>query len=113
MEPDDKQSGASTGRRFDGSGLRPKAPAPDAQTPEVIPSDQVPSFGSRESIDDPYAGGPFGGSGGGLFGGDAGGMFGSRSFGGGRIKVVGCSPGCLALSLIVSILLTLLLNALL
>jgi hypothetical protein len=39
-------------------------------------------------------------------------MFGPRSFGNGRIQVWGCSPGCLVVSLIGSVVLTLLLNAL-
>ena len=39
-------------------------------------------------------------------------MFGPRSFGDGRIQVWGCSPGCLVASLIASVALTLLLNAL-
>ncbi|MBW3632393.1 MAG: hypothetical protein KY456_05115, partial [Chloroflexi bacterium] len=38
-------------------------------------------------------------------------MFGPRTFGGGRIQVWGCSPGCLIASLIASVVLTLLLNA--
>ena len=38
-------------------------------------------------------------------------MFGARSFGNGRIQVWGCSPGCLIASLIASVVLTLLLNA--
>jgi hypothetical protein len=38
-------------------------------------------------------------------------MFGPRTFGNGRIQVWGCSPGCLVVSLIASVLLTLLLNA--
>jgi hypothetical protein len=41
-------------------------------------------------------------------------LFGPRSFGGGRVQVYGCSPGCIILSclvsLVASILLTLLLN---
>lgn len=40
-------------------------------------------------------------------------FFGSRSFGGGRVQVFGCSPGCLLLSLLVSIILTIGLNLLL
>lgn len=43
--------------------------------------------------------------------GNLGPMFGPRSFGNGRIQVWGCSPGCLIASLIVSAVLTLLLNA--
>jgi hypothetical protein len=38
-------------------------------------------------------------------------MFGPRTFGNGRIQVWGCSPGCLVASLIASVVLTLLLNA--
>ncbi len=33
------------------------------------------------------------------------------AFGGGRVRVYGCSPGCLLISVIVSLVLTLLLNA--
>ena len=49
-------------------------------------------------------------------GGDAGtggSVFAPRSFAGGRVQVWGCSPGCLVASLLASIVLTLLLNALL
>lgn len=38
---------------------------------------------------------------------------GGREFGGGRVRVYGCSPGCLMISLAVSLILTLLLNAIL
>jgi hypothetical protein len=37
-------------------------------------------------------------------------MFGPRSYKGGRVQVWGCSPGCLILSIVVSVLLTILLN---
>ena len=40
-------------------------------------------------------------------------MFRPRSFGGGRVQVFGCSPGCLLLSLAISVIVTLLLNVLL
>jgi hypothetical protein len=40
-------------------------------------------------------------------------MFAPRSFAGGRVQVFGCAPGFLLISLIASILLTILLNALL
>ena len=36
--------------------------------------------------------------------------FGPRTFAGGRVRVYGCSPGCLLTSLLVSLFLTLLLN---
>jgi hypothetical protein len=39
--------------------------------------------------------------------------FGPRSYRGGRVQVFGCSPGCLLVSLIGSIVLTLALNLLL
>jgi hypothetical protein len=38
-------------------------------------------------------------------------VFGPRSFGNGRLQVWGCSPGCLVASLLISVVLTLLLNA--
>jgi hypothetical protein len=40
------------------------------------------------------------------------GPFGPREFRNGRVHVYGCSPGCLLLSLAVSVLLTILLNVL-
>lgn len=39
-------------------------------------------------------------------------LFGPREFRDGRVKVYGCSPGCLLASLLVSVVLTLLLNLL-
>jgi hypothetical protein len=38
--------------------------------------------------------------------------FAGRSYGEGRVRVYGCSPGCLAVSLALSLLLTLLINIL-
>jgi hypothetical protein len=38
-------------------------------------------------------------------------VFGPRSIGNGRVQVWGCSPGCLVASLLISVVLTLLLNA--
>lgn len=37
-------------------------------------------------------------------------MFAPKEFKGGRVKVYGCSPGCLAVSLAVSVVLTLAVN---
>jgi hypothetical protein len=95
------------GQDRDDSGFgRDGDPRQDALIPELVePNDreQPPGWGAR---------GPFGDrdSLGGM-------LFGPRSFRGGRIQVYGCSPGCLILSLavsvIASILLTLLLNAIL
>jgi hypothetical protein len=39
-------------------------------------------------------------------------LFGPREFGGGRVKLYGCSPGCLLASILVSVVLTVLLNLL-
>lgn len=39
-------------------------------------------------------------------------MFSPREYRGGRVKVYGCSPGCLVLSLLVSVVLTILVNLL-
>lgn len=38
------------------------------------------------------------------------GLFSPRKYGGGRVRVYGCSPGCLAVSIAVSLLLTLAVN---
>jgi hypothetical protein len=40
-------------------------------------------------------------------------LFGPREFRGSRVQVYGCSPGCLLLSILASIVLTVLLNLLL
>jgi hypothetical protein len=40
------------------------------------------------------------------------GLFSPRDFRGGRVRVYGCSPGCLLTSLLVSVVLTILLNLL-
>ena len=39
-------------------------------------------------------------------------LFGGRSYGGGRVRVYGCSPGCLVASLLLSLFLTLVINLL-
>ena len=92
--------------------LTPRRPAAD---PGPV-SDPVPDTAEAEPAPEeirPYPavfeGEPRGAQGGGPFGG----MFGPRSVGNGRVQVWGCSPGCLIASLLVSALLTLLLNALL
>jgi hypothetical protein len=40
-------------------------------------------------------------------------FFGPRELGGGRVHVYGCSPGCILLSMFVSIVLTIVLNLIL
>lgn len=39
-------------------------------------------------------------------------LFGGRDYAGGRVRVYGCSPGCLVISLALSLVLTLLINLL-
>ena len=39
-------------------------------------------------------------------------LFGPRSYRGGKVQVWGCSPGCILLSLLASVILTVLLNLL-
>ena len=88
----------------------------DATTvPEIVEPDdpiEVGGFGGG------FAPGPQGSQGGGFGAGSQGpmggigSMFGPRSFGGGRVQVWGCSPGCLIVSIVGSLLLTFLLNAL-
>ena len=57
---------------------------------------------------DPYSRGPSGPA-----GGLPGAPFGGRAFGGGRVRVYGCSPGCLIASLLIALVITLLINAIL
>ncbi|MDP9471665.1 MAG: hypothetical protein M3Q71_13530 [Chloroflexota bacterium] len=90
-----------TQRRFGASRVRPRVEVsrrPPAPTPVPPREDDAPV---AEPVDTGY-GGPIGGD-----------AFGPRSFAGGRVRVYGCSPGCLLTSLLVSIFLTLLLNAIL
>jgi hypothetical protein len=118
--PDAQPADGSTGqpsdapsvkRRYGAARIRPRGqsqpPAPSPESPASAPL--TPDVIGPESEDD-YSnqpgGMPFGG-------GSGGGLFAPRSFGGGRIQVFGCSPGCLIISLIASVILTLLLNAIL
>lgn len=74
---------------------------PEVVEPEAEEATPYPAVFEEEP-------GPRGFRGGSQFGG----MFAPRSFGNGRVQVWGCSPGCLVASLLISALLTLLLNAL-
>ena len=88
-------------RRYGASRVRPRVEVsrkPPAPTPVSPREDEAPVV---EPLDAGY-GGP-----------GSGGAFGPRTFAGGRVRVYGCSPGCLLTSLLVSIFLTLLLNMLL
>ena len=71
-------------------------------TPELVEPGEEPRWGGG------FAPGSQGGAGQGF-----GPLFAPRSFGGGRVQLWGCSPGCLIVSIVGSLLLTLLLNALL
>ena len=82
---------------------------PPGEPDETPLTGEVIDAGSRMEIPEWDAGNPFRES-----EGVGGWFFGPRPFGDGRVKVYGCSPGCIILSCIVSlvasILLTLLLN---
>jgi hypothetical protein len=100
-------------RRYNASKLvprvefgRPAAPPPESAQPDSPAPNMVESGGSDPFADEQYGGWgrqagipadqrPFGGG---------------REFAGGRVRVYGCSPGCLMISLVASIILTLLLN---
>jgi len=88
-------------RRFRATQLRPRIevgrPKPPPEAPRQDPL--VPE------VVEPETGAPYG------VGGRAD-PLGPRTFAGGRVRVYGCSPGCLVTSLLVSLFLTLLLNAL-
>jgi hypothetical protein len=91
-------------------------PVDTTVVPEIVePDDPIEAGGFGGG----FAPGPQGVGGGGFgagsrgpVGGGFGSMFGPRSLGGGRVQVWGCSPGCLIASILGSLLLTFLLNAL-
>ena len=88
---------------------QPVEPDPAPREPEVVEPEVVePGAGEVRPSPVVFEDEPRGFRGG---GGQFGGMFAPRSVGDGRVQVWGCSPGCLIASLLVSALLTLLLNA--
>ena len=106
---------SSRPRRFGATRVRPriefgqpKSPDPSPHPQEVPPGSpgapltpEIVQPGMDEGPRGPSYGGPFGG------GADP---FAPTSLAGGRVRVYGCSPGCLIISLVVSLILTLLLN---
>ncbi len=104
MDQDPQQPAQGTPspqRRFGASRVRPRVEVsrrPPAATPVPPREDEAPV---AEPLDTGYGGR------------SAGDPFGPRTFAGGRVRVYGCSPGCLLTSLLVSIFLTLLLNTIL
>lgn len=107
----DQESGtpppAQEQRRFGGTRVRPRVevgrPKPPPETPSSFPL--TPEVLDGAPGDDGFgsgSGGPVG------MGGDP---FAPRSFAGNRVRVYGCSPGCLIMSLLVSLILTLILNS--
>ena len=102
MSSDQNTNGEDTSRpRLPASRLRPRGT--DREPAGALTPDEVLEPGQPLDQDQaPEPGMPPRGS-----------MFAPRSFAGGRVQVFGCSPGFLLISLIASILLTILLNALL
>ena len=95
-------------RRFGATRVRPRVEFGQPKPREIEPGSpgapltpEVVEPGMEDVPRGPSYGGPFGG------GSDP---FAPTSFAGGRVRVYGCSPGCLILSVVVSLILTLLLN---
>ena len=102
-------------RRFRATQLRPRVEFGRKQEPPQDTPERplVPEVLDAPPGNDVGGGGPIGGSfGGGPFGGGPGDAFAPREFAGGRVRVYGCSPGCLIASILISLFLTLFLNAL-
>ena len=112
----DPGAGANTGRvrKFGASRVRPRVEfgAPKTTEPQAQPplTPEVLDDGPAGDYTGSPTGAPFGG--GSQFGGGSD-PFAPRSFAGGRVRVYGCSPGCLGASVLISLILTILLNALL
>ena len=104
MEQDPQQTSQRTGpagqrqRRFGATRVLPRVEVGRAKPSAPLTPD-VLEPGPR---DEPQMGAPFGERD----------PFGPRTFAGGRVRLYGCSPGCLLASVLVSLILTLLLNAL-
>jgi len=123
MSDDQQQSsGAGQGsgspqRRYNASRLVPRVEFGRQEPGAVQPQPPSPPQPPAELVDvgggDPFGQEPFG-PGSEQYSGTPSTQtpFGGREFAGGRVRVYGCSPGCLIASLIVSLLLTLFLNAL-
>ena len=87
-------------RRFGASRVRPRIEV--SRTPKRLQPLPEPDEGG-EQPDQPYSGEPTGSP-----------LFGQpREFAGGRVRVYGCSPGCIFASLAISLFLSWLLTALL
>lgn len=101
-------------RRFRATQLRPRVEFGRREQPPTDEPERplIPEVLDAPPGNDVGGGGPVGGSyGGGPFGGGPGDAFAPREFAGGRVRVYGCSPGCLIASILISLFLTLLLNA--
>ena len=108
-----RDASSESSRRFRATQLRPRVEFGRREQP---PADVTERPLTPEVLDAPpgndIGGGPIGGPfGGGPFGGDPGGPFAPREFAGGRVRLYGCSPGCLIASILISLFLTIFLNA--
>ena len=111
----DQEGAPNTGRtrRFGASRVRPRVEfgAPKTTEPQQPLTPEVLDDGPGGDYSGSSTGAPLGG-GGSPFGGGSD-PFAPRNFAGGRVRVYGCSPGCLGASVLISLILTILLNALL
>ena len=89
-------AGAAPQRRFSASRLRPRVEISRTPPPRPVEAEPAELGTDQEAFGGPPPS-PFGPP---------------REFAGGRVRVYGCSPGCLIASLVVSLVLTLLLNVL-
>ena len=94
--PEDTGTGTAQQRRFSASRLRPRVEISRTPPPRRVEPEQPELMPEQEALGGPSLS-PFGTP---------------REFAGGRVRVYGCSPGCLIASLLVSLFLTLILNAL-
>ncbi len=98
--PETQPLGSESERLGNPTRLVPRQPPPEDEPLSVTPRPAV----FEEELEQQHPPSSFGRAG-------FGPIFGPRTFGNGRIQVWGCSPGCLIASLIASVVLTLLLNA--
>ena len=107
----DPEQSSSRPRRFGATRVRPRIDFGQPK-PQELPTGTSGAPLTPEVIDPGMEEEPRGRSFGGPFGGGSD-PFAPTSLAGGRVRVYGCSPGCLILSVVVSLILTMLLNGML
>jgi len=98
QDPNDGGEGAAPARRFGASRVRPRVEFGAARSRPDIAADEASSLPPYEQPDETPFGSAFGAP---------------REFANGRVRLYGCSPTWIIVSLVISVLLTCLLNAIL